>query len=141
MGVFANIMAKIFHHPSANAAAAPASTPATQQPQPDRIAPAPGTPTIEAAGGGETTPVDVAAVLEAMASLKENRGGNYKSSIVDLLKLLDLNPSLSARKELAEELDVHAEEDGSAEQNIALHRAVMAKLAENGGVVPDSMRH
>jgi len=140
MGIFANIMGKIFHHPSAKVAAAPASTPPAQQPQPGRIDPAPGAPTMEATGGGDTAPVDVAAVLEAMASLKEDHGGNYKSSIVDLLKLLDLDSSLSARKELAEELAVHAGEDGSAEQNIALHHAVMAKLAENGGIVPDSMR-
>ena len=68
-------------------------------------------------------------------------GGNYQSSIVDLLKLLDLDSSLAARKELANELNVHAGEDGSAEQNIALHKAVMAKLAENGGIVPDSLRN
>ena len=75
-----------------------------------------------------------------MASAK-NGGGNYESSIVDLLKLLDLDSSLPARKELANELGVHAGEDGSAEENIALHKAVMDKLAENGGVVPDSLRH
>ncbi|MEO6224838.1 MAG: DUF3597 family protein, partial [Sphingomicrobium sp.] len=46
----------------------------------------------------------------------------------------------SARKELAQELGVHAGDDGSAEQNVALHKAVMQKLAENGGVVPASMR-
>ena len=67
-------------------------------------------------------------------------GGNYQTSIVDLLKLLDLDSSLDARKQLGQELGVHAGEDGSAEQNIALHKAVMAKLAENGGVVPDSLR-
>jgi hypothetical protein len=60
---------------------------------------------------------------------------------VDLLKLLDLDSSLEARKQLAQELNVHAGADGSAEQNIALHKAVMAKIAENGGKVPDSMRH
>ena len=68
-------------------------------------------------------------------------GGNYQSSIVDLLKLLDLDSSLDARKELANELGVHVGADGSAEENIALHKAVMEKLAENGGVVPDSLRH
>jgi hypothetical protein len=57
------------------------------------------------------------------------------------LKLLDLDSSLDARKELAGELNVHAGDDGSAEQNIALHKAVMAKLAENGGMVPDSLRN
>ena len=73
--------------------------------------------------------------------MKDDHGGNYKSSIVDLLKLLDLDSSLNARKELAEELGVNAGEPGSAEQNIALHRAVMDKLAENGGIVPDDMRN
>ncbi|RYG87988.1 MAG: DUF3597 family protein, partial [Alphaproteobacteria bacterium] len=85
-------------------------------------------------------PVDVGAVLEAMAAMKSDHGGNYKSSIVDLLKLLDLDSNLTARKELGDELGVDAGADGSAEQNIALHRAVMEKLAENGGVVPDSLR-
>ncbi len=68
-------------------------------------------------------------------------GGNYQSSIVDLLKLLDLDSSLTARKELASELNVHTAAEGSAEQNIALHKAVMQKLAENGGIVPDSLRN
>ena len=62
--------------------------------------------------------VDVEAILAKMA---EQRGGesNWRTSIVDLLKLLDLDSSLNARKELAQELDVHAGSDGSAEQNIA----------------------
>ena len=72
--------------------------------------------------------------------MKDGGGGNYQTSIVDLLKLLDLDSSHTARKELANELNVHAGEDGSAEENIALHKAVMDKLAENGGVIPDSMR-
>ena len=76
-----------------------------------------------------------------MAEMKPDKGGNYRSSIVDLLKLLDLDSSLSARKELADELGVHSGDDGTAEQNIALHRAVMDKLAANGGVVPDSLRN
>ena len=84
--------------------------------------------------------VDVGAVLSEMASMKDG-GGNYQTSIVDLLKLLDLDSSLDARKELGQELGVHAGDDGSAEQNIALHKAVMDKLAENGGVVPDNMRN
>ena len=84
--------------------------------------------------------IDVDAVLSRLASQKGG-GGNYRQSIVDLLKLLDLDSSLSARKELAQELNVHAGADGSAEQNIALHQAVMRKIEENGGKVPDSMRH
>jgi hypothetical protein len=84
--------------------------------------------------------VDVGAVLAEMASTKGG-GGNYKSSIVDLLKLLDLDSGLGARKELAEELGVHVGEHGSAEQNIGLHKAVMDKLAANGGIVPDDLRN
>ena len=83
--------------------------------------------------------VDVGAVLANMAEAKGD-GGNYKSSIVDLLKLLDLDSSLEARKELAEELNVNVGDHGSAEQNIALHKAVMQKLAENGGIVPADLR-
>ena len=84
--------------------------------------------------------VDVDRVLAEMAS-KKGGGGNYRESIVDLLKLLDLDSSLNARKELAQELDVKAGAHGSAEQNIALHKAVMRKMEENGGKVPESMKH
>ena len=84
--------------------------------------------------------VDVDKVLADMAS-KKGGGGNYRESIVDLLKLLDLDSSLNARKELAQELNVNAGAHGSAEQNIALHNAVMRKVAENGGKVPESMKH
>ena len=75
-----------------------------------------------------------------MAS-KKGGGGNWRTSVVDLLKMLDLDSSLSARKQLASELNVHAGADGTAEQNIALQKAVMSKIAENGGKVPDSLRH
>jgi Domain of unknown function (DUF3597) len=84
--------------------------------------------------------VDVDKVLEEMAS-KKGGGGNYRESIVDLLKLLELDSSLNARKELARELNVNAGAHGSAEQNIALHKAVMEKVEENGGKVPESMKH
>jgi hypothetical protein len=84
--------------------------------------------------------VDVEAVLAAMAQAK-NGGGNWRESIVDLLKLLDMDSSLAARSTLANELDVHVGADGSAEENIALHKAVMVKMAENGGKVPDSLKH
>lgn len=92
--------------------------------------------------GGQQAPlqnVDVDKVLADMAA-KKGGGGNYRESIVDLLKLLDLDSSLNARKELAQELNVNAGAHGSAEQNIALHKAVMRKVAENGGKVPESMK-
>jgi hypothetical protein len=113
--------------------------PAAAVPAPDvtlTAAPAPAAPVSAPA---PSQPVDVGAVLSEMASMKGG-GGNYQGSIVDLLKLLDLDWSLTARKELGAELGVHAGDDGSAEQNIALHEAVMTKLAENGGVVPASLR-
>jgi hypothetical protein len=84
--------------------------------------------------------VDIDAVLSQLAAQKGG-GGNYRQSIVDLLKLLDLDSSLNARKELAEELNVHAGAHGSAEQNIALHHAVVRALEQNGGKVPESMKH
>jgi len=131
MSIFGSIMGKIFGHKSAAPAAANAAPTAAPTPA---AAPAQSPPQAAPAQA-----VDVGAVLSEMASLKGG-GGNYQSSIVDLLKLLDLDSSLDARKQLAGELNVHAGADGSAEQNIALHKAVMAKLAENGGVVPDSLR-
>lgn len=136
MSIFGNIMGKIFGHKPA----APAATPAAPQQAPQTTQAAPAAPTPAPASAAPAEPVDVGAVLSEMASMKDG-GGNYQSSIVDLLKLLDLDSSLAARKELGQELGVHAGDDGSAEQNIALHKAVMAKLAENGGLVPDSLRN
>nr|WP_294521692.1 DUF3597 domain-containing protein [uncultured Rhodopila sp.] len=124
MSIFGSIMEKIFH--PANAA-----TPGGDKPG---ATPASGSPAASPA-----SPVDVEQVLTQLASQKGG-GGNWKTSIVDLLKLLDLDSSLSARKELANELSIHAGADGSAEENIALHAGVMQKLAENGGKVPDSLK-
>lgn len=84
--------------------------------------------------------MDVEAVLTKLAADKGG-AGNWQVSIVDLLKLLDMDSSLTARKELANELNVHVGADGTAEENIALRKAVMQKLAENGGKVPDSLKH
>ena len=143
MGLFSSIMAKIFHPsqaaeptagPSTSAAAAP-SAPAGPS---TSAAPAAPAATTAAPAAAPAQPVE--AVLVAMASHKAGGGGNWRTSIVDLLKLLDLESSLDARKSLANELGVHAGADGSAEQNIALHKAVMRKLAENGGKVPDSLK-
>jgi 3-oxoacyl-ACP reductase-like protein len=137
MGLFSAIMDKIFHHPAAQ--------PRQAEPAMAQASPAAAAPAQAQAAPAQTQPqatpanVDVGAVLAKMASEKGG-GGNYQSSIVDLLKLLDLDSSRQARKELAQELNVHVAADGSAEENIALHRAVMQKLAENGGVVPASLR-
>ncbi len=136
MSIFGNIMNKIFHHNAANAAQ-PSSTAPQQVPQGGGQA---DTSTITAPAPAPAQQVDVGAVLSEMAASKGG-GGNYQSSIVDLLKVLGLDSSLDARKQLANELNVHVGADGSAEENIALHKAVMDKLAENGGIVPDSLRH
>jgi 3-oxoacyl-ACP reductase-like protein len=135
MSIFTTIMNKVFHHEAAPAAA-PAAAPVAPRATP-HAAPA---AAAQPAPAATRQSVDVGAVLSEMASMKDG-GGHYQSSIVDLLKLLDLDSSLTARKELANELNVHASADGSAEQNIALHKAVMQKLADNGGIVPDSLRN
>jgi hypothetical protein len=127
MSFFGRIMDKIFSHPAAAATATPAAAPTA-----GAVAPA-ATPAAPA----PAAPVDVEAVLTEMAA--NGNGGNWQTSIVDLLKLLDLDSSLDARKGLAQELNVHVGADGTAEENIALHKAVMQKLAENGGKVPASM--
>jgi hypothetical protein len=128
MGIFSNILDKICHH--AQAAPAPADTPASTAPQ---SAPS-------AAPAQKLDSVDVEATLIRLAA-KKGGGGNWRESIVDLLKLLDMDSSLSARKTLAQELNVHVAADGTAEQNIALIKAVWNALAENGGQIPDSLRH
>jgi hypothetical protein len=135
MGIFSAILDKLRHLGHGGAASAPAPAPSPQQQQfdPSRQA-APLQPTNAIQG------VDVDAVLSQLAA-KKGGGGNYRTSIVDLLKLLDLDSSLDARKQLATELNVNAGAPGTAEQNIALQKAVMRELAANGGKVPDSLRN
>ena len=127
MGIFSSIMDKILHRKK------PAAAPAAPAPAPTAApaAAAPPTPPPE--------PVDVEVVLVELA-VQKGGGGNWRTSIVDLLKMLDLDSSLEARKELAAELGVAAGPHGSAEQNIALQKAVWVALAKNGGVVPASLR-
>lgn len=132
MSVFSNILGKIFGHAEAPKPAAPAAAPRPAPVQPAAAAPKPAAP-------APAQPVDVEAVLTQLATAK-GRPSNWQTSIVDLLTLLDLDSSLAARKDLGQELGIHAGADGSAEQNIALHKAVMRKLAENGGKVPASLR-
>lgn len=134
MGIFSSILDKLRRHGSASQAPGAQQTSGQQQAQPF---PQGGQ---QGAAQSSLQNVDVDAVLSNLAAQKGG-GGNYRQSIVDLLKLLDLDSSLGARKELAEELNVHAGADGSAEQNIALHKAVVRKLEENGGKVPESMKH
>lgn len=140
MSIFGDIMGKIFHLGGAQPPAAPPQKPVSSA-QPTSLAPKPAAsaqaaPTQQAQ---PSQPVDVEKVLTELAAEKSG-GGNWQTSIVDLLKLLDLDSSLTARKELGQELDIHAGADGSAEKNIALQKAVWKKLAENGGNVPASLQ-
>ena len=135
MGIFSSILEKLRHHAAPQSTAQAGQAPAGSGQQ-QGYAPA----QTAQQGSAQLQNVDVEKVLKDLAA-KKGGGGNYRESIVDLLKLLDLPSDLEARKELADELAVHAGAHGSAEQNIALHTAVMKKLAENGGKVPESLRH
>jgi hypothetical protein len=135
MSILGSIVSTIFGH--AKAATAPAGT-----------APTPSTPagsttstasnTVSPAAHGGT--VDVEAILTKLAASNKEKL-DWRRSIVDLMKLLDLDSSLSARKELASELHYTGDKNDSASMNIWLHKQVMHKLAENGGKVPDDLRH
>ena len=134
MNIFGGIYDKIFG--KKQAAPAPTPAPAAGQAQPVPQAPRP----VPQAPAAPAQPVDVEAVLSQMAATAPGHGGNWRTSIVDLLHLLGLDSSLAARKSLAQELGVHAGADGTAEQNIALYKAVMRELEKNGGKVPASMK-
>lgn len=147
VGILSNIFHKIFPQKSAPAPAqapaqqnAPAAPSAPAQPA-GQAAPNPA-PTAPAAAAPASTlnqQVDVEEILTA----KQKASGqqlNWRSSIVDLLKLLDLDSGLAARKELAAELHYTGDTNDSASMNIWLHKQVMKKLAENGGKVPADLQ-
>ncbi|MFM0522410.1 MULTISPECIES: DUF3597 domain-containing protein [Caballeronia] len=132
MSIFSNILNKIFHHDSAPASASPGAAPAA----------APATTTAATPDQPAAAPmqeVDVEAVLTQMQA-SQGAQLNWRTSIVDLMKLLGLDSSLSARKELASELHYSGNTEDSASMNIWLHKQVMQKLAENGGKVPDDLK-
>jgi hypothetical protein len=114
-------------------AAAPASGPAVA------AAPASGPAAAGAPAPAAMAAVDVEAIMDKL--LKDKKAKlDWRKSIVDLMKLLDLDSSLAARKELAKELKYTGDMDDSAKMNVWLHKQVMVKLAENGGKVPDSLK-
>jgi hypothetical protein len=138
MSIFGNIMSAIFGRSSSAAAtAAPgAAAPAASPAQPG---PAPAQDTAPAPAGAPGAPVDVAAIMDGLAAQSSERL-DWRRSIVDLMKLINLDSSLAARKELAGELNYTGDMSDSASMNIWLHKQVMIKLAENGGRVPDELR-
>ncbi len=134
MGIFGSIRDAIFGRAETPpATVAPGSATEVAAGQNSGWMPTPGwTPPAEA--------VDVDAVLREKMAAKGNPDLNYQTSIVDLMKLLDLDSSLASRGQLAEELGYTGARDGSAEMNIWLHRKVMEGLENNGGRVPESMK-
>ena len=136
MSIFGNIVSAIFGHSAVATPAAAGSAGAPDAPA------AKGTPTVAgpAATGSPMTRQQVEEMIGKVADAQDEEY-NWKQSIVDLMKLLKLDSSLSARKQLAQELGYTGALDGSAEMNIWLHKQVMTKLAESGGVVPASLKH
>ena len=135
MGIFNNILNKLGLGKKEEAA--PVATP-TAAPAVPAAPAAPVAPVAEAvpAAPAAISMVDVVGQLEALAQ-KHAEKLNWKSSIVDLMKLLGLDSSLAARKELATELACPAEKMGdSAQMNMWLHKTVLQKLADNGGNIP-----
>ena len=128
MGIFSSIKDAIF---GKKAVAAEPVAPAAPSPIGSALDAA--TSAMAAAAAAPPAEVDVDAILTAEAAGKDL---NWRTSIVDLMKLLGIDSSLANRKELATELGYTGELDGSAEMNIWLHKAVMRELAANGGKVP-----
>ena len=133
MSIFGNIMSSIFGHgakaqPAPSAAGTPAGTASSAAPSATSgVSPA-------------HAPVDVEAVLTKLAKESKEKL-EWRTSIVDLMKLLNLDSSLAARKELAHELHYTGSTSDSAAMNVWLHKQVMIKLAENGGKVPEALKH
>jgi len=127
MSILGNILQRIFHRrpKTPPPQSAPTSRPAPQAQAPAAPSPAP-------------QPVDVEAVLEELAA-ESSQKLNWRTSIVDLMKLVGMESSLAERKELADELGYTGDKSDSATMNIWLHKQVLRKLAENGGKVPASL--
>jgi 3-oxoacyl-ACP reductase-like protein len=137
MSVFGNIMSAIFGH-SSSAAAAPTAPAAATAAAAAPAAPA-AQPGPAPAAAAPAAPVDVAEILDNLAG-QSSEQLDWRRSIVDLMKLINLDSSLAARKELAQELSYSGDMNDSASMNIWLHRQVMIKLADNGGRVPDELK-
>jgi hypothetical protein len=141
MSVFGNIVSAIFgfkHAADVTAAAGPSAPSPPTATAAGAAAPSAAT----SAGLAAAKPISKADVEAILAKLADEQDEDYdwKKSIVDLMKLLKLDSGLGARKQLAKELGYTGALDGSAEMNVWLHKQVMAKLAETGGKVPDSLK-
>jgi 3-oxoacyl-ACP reductase-like protein len=145
MGILGDIFHKIFpgHHPANTQAQTGGAPQAAPAPQAQAPAPAAGTTgTAGAAAAPAATLNQQVDVEEILTNMQKQSGQqlNWRTSIVDLLKLLNLDSSLQARKELAAELNFSGDTNDSASMNIWLHKQVMTKLAQNGGKVPADLQ-
>jgi len=140
MSIFGRIKSAIFGSAAAKESSKESSpTPAAAAP-PAQEAAASAPATASAAGtAAPMAQVDVEGVLTNLAARKGQQL-DWRKSIVDLMKLLDLDSSLAARKELANELNYTGDTSDSASMNVWLHKQVMSKLAASGGKVPDDLR-
>ena len=136
MSILGTIVSTIFGH--AKASPAPAGTASAPSAPAGSSASAAPKPASGSAAAPAAT-VDVEAILTKLAASNKEKL-DWRRSIVDLMKLLNLDSSLAARKELAGELHYTGDKNDSASMNIWLHKQVMQKLAENGGKVPDELR-
>ncbi|MBV9561511.1 MAG: DUF3597 domain-containing protein [Bradyrhizobium sp.] len=139
MSVFGKIMGAIFGH-SAAAGAGPATGGTTTTSSAPAGAPSSAAPTGTAPSAAPAQSVDVAVIVDKAAAAKHEKL-EWRTSIVDLMKALDIDSSLAARKELAKELGYHGDTNDSASMNVWLHKEVMAKLAANGGKLPPEIKH
>ena len=138
MGLFNNLMSKIFGHATSATATAPgAQTQSATAPEQQAQAQAQA-PVAPAAAVAPPPVVDVTAILNDLAK-KNPEKLDWKRSIVDLMKLVGMDSSFAARKQLAEELHYTGDPNDSASMNIWLHKEVLRKLAENGGKVPQEL--
>jgi hypothetical protein len=148
MSILGSIVSAIFNHGKASPTPAPTSTSADTStaaapaptPSSAPAAPAPHASAPATASAASGAPVDVDAVLTQMASTHHERL-DWKHSIVDLLKVLNLDSSLAARKELATELHYSGDQHDTAAMNMWLHKQVIAELVKNGGKVPSDLQH
>jgi hypothetical protein len=141
MSIFGSIVSAIFGGTKAAPSAAPTAPAATASAQPGPAATSGSAAATPATAAPKPmTREEVEAMIAKIASGKRHENYNWKQSIVDLMKLLDLDSSLSSRKQLAQELGYTGALDGSAEMNTWLHKQVMTKLMESGGVVPASLK-
>ena len=138
MSIFSKIFDKIFHRKDAADAPSGAATTAAAGGVAAGQAADAASAAAASSASAPAEPVDVEAVLTAMAANNPQKL-NWRTSIVDLMKLVGMESSLAERKELATELGYPGAKDGSAEMNMWLHKAVMKKMAENGGKVPASL--